>query len=102
MAELAPKAIGKHQSLEFERSDPCVIAGNDTLLAMLVRNLVDNAVRYSQRAARTRVTVQQQQGGLVVLSVEDSGPGLGEADRQRRERQRAGLGWSIVRRILAV
>ena len=112
VAELAPKAIGKHQSLEFKGSDHCVIAGNDTLLAALVRNLVDNAVRYSPNAARIRVTVQQQQGGQVVLSVEDSGPGLGEADRQRLGERffrvvgsgesGSGLGWSIVRRIAAV
>ena len=61
VAELAPKAIGKHQSLEFEGSDPCVIAGNDSLLAVLMRNLLDNAVRYGPQAACIRVTVQQQQ-----------------------------------------
>ena len=55
VAELAPKAIGKQQSLEFEGSEPCVVPGNETLLAVLVRNLVDNAVRYSPPAARIRV-----------------------------------------------
>ena len=111
VAELAPKAIGKQQSLEFEGSEPCVMPGNETLLAVLVRNLVDNAVRYSPPAARIRVTVRQQAVQLV-LSVEDSGPGLDAADRQRLGERffrvtgsvesGSGLGWSLVRRIAAV
>jgi len=111
VAEVAPKAIGKQQSLEFEGREPCTLPGNETLLAVLVRNLVDNAVRYSPPAARIRVAVRQQ-GGQVVLSVEDSGPGLGDADLQRLGERffrvagslesGSGLGWSIVRRIAAV
>ena len=111
VAELAPKAIGKQQSLEFEGSEPCVMPGNETLLAVLVRNLVDNAVRYSPPGARIRVSVRRQ-GAQVVLGVEDSGPGLDAADRQRLGERffrvtgsvesGSGLGWSIVRRIAAV
>jgi two-component system sensor histidine kinase QseC len=111
VAELAPKAIGKQQSLEFEGSEPCVMPGNETLLAVLVRNLVDNAVRYSLPAARIQVSVRRQ-GAQVVLGVEDSGPGLDDADRQRlgerffrvtgSAESGSGLGWSIVRRIAAV
>ena len=111
VAELAPKAIGKQQTLEFEGDQPCSIPGNETLLAVLVRNLVDNAVRYSPPAARIKVALAQQ-NGQVVLSVEDSGPGLNDADRQRLGERffrvtgslesGSGLGWSIVRRIAAV
>jgi two-component system sensor histidine kinase QseC len=111
VAELAPKAIGKQQTLEFEGDQPCSIPGNETLLAVLVRNLVDNAVRYSPPAARIKVAIAQQ-NGQVVLSVEDSGPGLAGADRQRLGERffrvtgslesGSGLGWSIVRRIAAV
>lgn len=70
-----------------------------------MRNLLDNAVRYSPPAAQTKVTVQRQ-GGQVVLSVQDSGPGLAEADQQRlgerffrvpgNPQSGSGLGWSIV------
>ena len=111
VAELAPKAIGKQQTLEFEGDQPCSIPGNETLLAVLVRNLVDNAVRYSPPAARIKVALAQQ-NRQVVLSVEDSGPGLNDADRQRLGERffrvtgslesGSGLGWSIVRRIAAV
>lgn len=111
VGEAAPKALGKNQTLEFEATGPCSIAGNETLLAVLVRNLVDNAVRYSPPATQIKVTAQRQ-GGQVVLSVQDSGPGLAEADQQRLGERffrvpgslesGSGLGWSIVRRIAAV
>ena len=111
VAELAPKAIGKNQTLEFEGTEGCRIPGSETLLAVLVRNLVDNAVRYSPPAACIKVAVGRH-NGQVVLRVEDSGPGLHEADRQRLGERffrvtgslesGSGLGWSIVRRIAAV
>ena len=111
LAELAPKALGKHQTLEFEAPEPCFLPGNETLLAVLLRNLVDNAVRYSPPSARVTVALHQA-AGRVVLSVEDSGPGLAEADRQRLGERffrvpgslesGSGLGWSIVQRIAQV
>jgi two-component system sensor histidine kinase QseC len=111
VADLAPKAVGKNQTLEFEATEPCRIPGNETLLGVLVRNLVDNAVRYSPPSARIKVAVERQQG-QVVLTVQDSGPGLAEAERQRLGERffralgslesGSGLGWSIVRRIAAV
>ena len=111
VAELAPKAIGKRQTLEFEASEPCPIPGNETLLAVLVRNLVDNAVRYSPPSAQVRVTVRHQDG-QVVLHVEDSGPGMTDSERHRlgerffrvpgNAETGSGLGWSIVQRIAAV
>lgn len=111
VGDVAPKAIAKNQHLEFDATEPCSIPGNETLLAVLVRNLVDNAVRYSPPGARVTVAVQRQ-GGQVTLSVEDSGPGLDEADRQRlgerffrvpgSAESGSGLGWSIVQRIAAV
>lgn len=111
VAEVAPRAIAKKQTLEFEGSAPCSLPGNEILLAVQVRNLVDNAVRYSPPGARVKVAVQQQAGHLV-LSVDDNGPGLEEGDRARLGERffrlpgslesGSGLGWSIVRRIAAV
>jgi two-component system sensor histidine kinase QseC len=109
-ADIAPKAIGKQQTLAVEVAAPFIVAGDEALLAALVRNLVDNAVRYSPPAARVQVHVGSA-GDAVVLSVEDSGPGLSEADMRRlgerffrvtgSEESGSGLGWSIARRIAA-
>jgi two-component system sensor histidine kinase QseC len=106
VAELAPKAIARQQSLDLDTTAPCWVAGNETLLAVLARNLVDNALRYSPPGARVRVRVAQA-GDRVVLSVEDDGPGLSAQDLQRLGERffrvtGSGLGWSIAQRIAAV
>jgi len=108
VAELAPKAVGKGQSLELETMPGCAVAGDEILLAVLVRNLVDNAVRYSPPGARVEVALRKE-AGRIVLSVEDSGTGLSQVDLQRLgerffrvpggDESGSGLGWSIVRRI---
>ena len=111
VGEVAPRAIAKHQVLELDATAPCRVAGNPTLLAVLVRNLIDNAVRYSPPQAHVQVRVTGT-NGRVVLTVDDSGPGLAAADLQRLGERffrvagsgesGSGLGWSIVRRIAAV
>lgn len=108
VADLANQAIGKGQTLEFSGSPDCMLRGNATLMAVLARNLVDNAVRYSPASARILVSVAAQ-NGQVELRVEDSGPGLSDAELQRlgerffrvpgNAESGSGLGWSIVRRI---
>jgi two-component system sensor histidine kinase QseC len=109
VAELAPTAIAKRQSLEFDGARCCQVTGDEMLLAALVRNLVDNAIRYSPPGAS--VLIKTETGHeRAVLSVEDSGPGLADADRPRlgerffrvpgTAESGSGLGWSIVQRIV--
>ena len=111
VADVAPKAVGKGQTLELDTAPDCRMAGSETLLAVLVRNLVDNAVRYSPRGARILIAVQHSEG-QVSFRVEDSVPGLSD-DALKRLGERffrvpgsdehgSGLGWSIVNRIAAV
>jgi two-component system, OmpR family, sensor histidine kinase QseC len=108
VGELAPEALAKQQDLGLDADAECHVSGDETLLAILVRNLIDNALRYSPAGARINVTLRAtpQQ---VTLSIEDSGPGL-DAQQIERLGQRfqrglghqesgSGLGWSIVRRI---
>ena len=111
VADLAHQAIGKQQTLSFEGAPDCRLPANATLMAVLLRNLIDNAIRYSPAHAQIQVslTAQHQQ---VTLCVQDSGPGLSDDDAQRlgerffrvpgSAESGSGLGWSIVRRIAAV
>ncbi len=109
--EIAPEAIRKDQTLELDAPQPCPVRGNRTLLAVLVRNLIDNAVRYSPAGAKVAVIVLARDG-QVDLNVQDSGPGLDAAQLQRLGERffrlpgsaegGSGLGWSIVRRIAEV
>lgn len=111
LASLAARAVAKEQTLDFDASGACTVHGNEPLLEVLVRNLADNAVRYSPRGAQIRVLVQQARGA-VALTVADNGPGMTATERQRlgerffrlpgSAESGSGLGWSIVRRIAAV
>lgn len=111
VAELAPQAIDKQQSIEVDAPVPCQVRGDALLLAVLVRNLVDNAIRYSPAKGHIQIALRRQPDGIRLL-VDDSGPGMGPADMQRvgerffrvlgTAQSGSGLGWSIVQRIAAV
>ena len=111
VAEVAPLALGKQQIVEVDAGSPCPVQGDATLLSVLIRNLVDNAMRYSPPCAVVKVAVSNERGA-VRLIVEDSGPGMSPADIDRigerffrvvgSGQDGSGLGWSIARRIAAV
>jgi len=112
VAELAPQALARQQTIALDAPDThAVMQGDATLMAVLVRNLVDNALRYSPPGAGIAVTLRTDAAGRH-LSVEDSGPGVPEAERRRlgerffriagSEQPGSGLGLSIVQRIVAM
>lgn len=111
VADLAPKWLDKDQNVELVAPRSCVIRANSALFGILVRNLLDNAVRYSPRSAQILISVYQEQETFQLV-VEDSGPGMREADLARLGERffrvnghvetGSGLGWSIVRRIASV
>lgn len=114
VAELEPAAGRRQQVLEIAQegaSPRCQVVANEALLGVLVRNLVDNALRYSPPGAQVQVRVVQD-AQCCVLEVQDSGPGMGQADIAHLGERffrvlgsgqtGSGLGWSIVRRLLAV
>jgi two-component system, OmpR family, sensor histidine kinase QseC len=111
IAELAPAALARQQTLEFAAPSKCLIRGDDLLVGVLVRNLIDNALRYSQEGSRVFVYVGLA-FELPILRVEDSGQGMTEAEIARlgerffrvlgHEQPGSGLGWSIVSRISKV
>ncbi|MGQ9725095.1 MAG: sensor histidine kinase N-terminal domain-containing protein [Tepidimonas sp.] len=90
--ELVPLALDKAIDLGFETLPaerrpglPGVrLLGNPTLLAELVRNLADNALRYTPRGGVVTVRVLTDPfSGVQVLQVEDSGPGIPVEERDR-------------------
>lgn len=107
LAESGFTWIAKNQTLYFEAPETLMISVKPEWLSIVVRNLIDNASRYSPEGAALQVTWQQ--GVQPTLIVEDSGPGMSEADRRRlgdrffrvigNDASGCGLGWSIVRRI---
>lgn len=108
VADAAPTAIAKSTEIEFEARSAAPVRGSAELIAILARNLVDNAIRYSPAGSTVRVSVTTQRQ-IVELRVIDNGPGVPpEAMARLGERffrqpgsaeTGSGLGLSIVRRI---
>jgi two-component system sensor histidine kinase QseC len=111
IADLAGKALSQKQAIELDAPDTCELRADETLLGILLRNLVDNAIRYSPAGARVRITITRTTSHTT-LCVEDSGPGLTDMQRERlgerffrvlgNDQPGSGLGWSIAQRIAAV
>lgn len=108
-ALLSPAALDRQVSLELEVGPGEIsLLANPDLLRIVLRNLVDNAVRYSHSGGHVWVEVRRE-AGQVLLSVADDGPGIPEQAREqalgrftRLEPERAegsGLGLSIVARV---
>jgi signal transduction histidine kinase len=95
--------------LRAGRIEPAVVSGDESQLARVVTNLVDNALRHARAAVRVALTVED---GQAVISVADDGPGIPPADREQiwgrfvrldHDRARAGggsgLGLALVREL---
>jgi signal transduction histidine kinase len=106
VADLAPLAVNRGQSLAFEPPKrPVRIAGNALALEEGVRNLVDNALRYTPCGEAVEVAVLDSG----VIEVSDRGPGVPAHHREAIFRrfwrgaapgnEGAGLGLPIVKRI---
>ncbi len=107
-AELGTAILDRHLDFELVADGAVTVAGQADWLRILVRNLVDNAVRYTPPGGRVRVAVSREEGRPRLL-VEDSGPGIPAAEREQvlerfhrlhqGEVPGSGLGLSIVGRI---
>ena len=82
VADAAPTAQARHIDLGVPRADDGVLSGHPDALLILLRNLLDNAIKYSPEGGTVDVEVLAEAGGML-LTVEDSGPGVPLADRER-------------------
>ncbi len=107
MAMLAPFALKRHQALEFVGGSGTLM-GDEMLLEVLFKNLLDNAIRYAGEGCEIKVTIDTDDQGLKV-HVADNGPNLSAETRAKlfdnfyrantEQGDGAGLGMSIVRDI---
>ncbi|MBE0472751.1 ATP-binding protein [Rhodoferax sp.] len=108
-AELAPLALQREQNLELAAASALpAVTGNADLLAMLLSNLVDNAIQYTQRGGNILIGLTADDSG-VQLAVSDDGPGIAPDQRQRvlerfyriaeQSQSGTGLGLAICKRV---
>ena len=108
VTDAMPAAQSRHTDVGLTQADEGLIAGQAEALRILMRNLLDNAVKYSPAGGKVDLEIVREAGAMR-LSVEDSGPGIADADRERvldrfyrvagTEATGSGLGLAIVRSI---
>jgi two-component system OmpR family sensor kinase len=82
VADAAPLAATRRIDLGLGEADAGQVNGHAEPLRILLGNLVDNALKYTPEGGTVDVAVRRDQDQLVLM-VEDSGPGIPEADRAR-------------------
>ncbi|MFN3712560.1 MAG: ATP-binding protein [Alcanivoracaceae bacterium] len=110
MADMLPaaEAAGRDLVMESHADDHVRVPIRTDLLMMVVRNLIDNALRYSPPGSEVVVRVSLSEGQAQVV-VEDAGAGLPDPVREQMGQRflrgdhgmpGAGLGLSIARRVV--
>ena len=107
IADLAPLALRQNQDISLSPSQ-VQLSGDKTLLEVLFRNLIDNAIRYSGAQSKIQVNVTQNRNTIKV-SISDTGPEIPKETSERIFEQfyrghsekgdGAGLGMSICKDI---
>lgn len=110
-ASLYPLAQQKEQNLELDyQQDLMIVKANRVLINVLVRNLIENAIKYSPSNSTIHILLKQDVNQLC-LKVRDQGQGVPEEDlnrltqrfyrhEQSSDTRGTGLGLSIVQKIL--
>ncbi len=111
-ADAATHAVGKAISISFTAEADPKITGSVEMLRILLRNLLDNAIRYTSAEGRVEVLVRMGSELQPEIVITDSGPGVAPEKLpqlgqrfQRIAPQTAdgvGLGLSIAQRIAAL
>lgn len=107
-ADLGPQILARNIDFDFASVDDAILTGQAEWLRVLIRNLVDNAVRYTPPGGRVAVRISRDDERLS-LSVCDSGPGIPAPERnavlrrfhrlEQAGQPGSGLGLAIVARI---
>lgn len=108
LEDLIPLAEDKHIDLGVEGVQDAQVWANELDIIAIVKNLVDNAIRYTPDGGRVDLSVSTERG-RAVLRIQDSGPGIQVEERARvfdpfyrtlgSDQAGSGLGLSIVKAI---
>jgi two-component system OmpR family sensor kinase len=109
VSDLLTEASARNVDLGFTRIETALVRSEPVLLTIMIRNLIDNAIRHSPDGSRVDVALYCEDG-WVMLCIEDSGPGISPDDLLRifepffrgshPGSDGTGLGLSIVKRIV--
>ncbi|OZI23473.1 two-component sensor histidine kinase [Bordetella genomosp. 9] len=105
ISDILPEANAKSMDIGMDGVPQAWVRGDPDALALLARNLLDNAIKYTPAEGRIDVGIDVHEEA-VTLTVDDSGPGIPPAERERvfdrfyraqnHDAVGSGLGLSIV------
>jgi signal transduction histidine kinase len=108
--EIEPLVAARRISLTLPDAAGPAINGNPAELVVLIRNLLENAVKYTPTGGAVSAAVSERPGA-VELHVSDTGPGIPEHEQEKvferfyrapgAEVSGSGLGLAIVREVVA-
>ena len=108
LEDLMPLAEVKHIDIGFEGTQDAYVWASEMDMIAVIKNLVDNAIRYTPEGGRVDLSVNVS-SGKAELRIQDGGPGIPLAERDRvfdpfyrtlgSEQIGSGLGLSIVQTI---
>jgi two-component system sensor histidine kinase QseC len=112
LAYLAPHALEKNIEIELAPAPKDVIVhGNDIALGIMIRNIVDNAIRYTPANGEVKIAIIDT-GKQIIFRTTDTGPGIPAELRDRvferfyrilgTKAPGSGLGLAIVSQISAL
>lgn len=109
LEDLIPLAEAKHIDIGASGEEDAQVWVNESDMIALVKNLIDNAIRYTPEGGHVELSVQTSERS-VVLRIQDTGPGISLAERARvfdpfyrplgNTQLGSGLGLAIVRAIV--
>ncbi|MCL6486080.1 sensor histidine kinase [Janthinobacterium sp. PSPC2-1] len=108
LEDLMPLAEDKHIDIGVEGEQDAQLWVNELDVIAVVKNLVDNAIRYTPDGGKVDLSVTTEEGHAI-LRIKDSGPGIQVAERERvfdpfyrtlgSDQVGSGLGLSIVKAV---
>jgi len=108
LEDLMPSAEAKQIDVEVDTSRTVMFSGQLFDALMVIKNLIDNAIRYTPAGGQVILRAQQDAQGLLIV-VEDTGPGIPEDEMERifdpfyrilgSGESGSGLGLAIVKAI---
>ena len=108
--QLYQNALDKKIDIELidNEKKPVLVYGNNIVISILIRNLLDNAIRYSYESGRIEIIIEKF-SEITTLIIQDNGPGLSKTLRKRvferfyrvlgNKASGSGLGLTIVAQI---
>lgn len=112
ISEKVAQFAGQAPGIAWKETDPLLLTMDGDRMSLVLRNILDNALKYGRTAARPVEVSLRKEGPFAILEVTDFGPGIPEkdlrfvfepfyrVDRSRSSTTGYGLGLSLCKRIV--